>query len=48
MKCGKIMALCAFLFIAGCAGAKDDIRAICDDPLTEPVARLCEEYLNDG
>lgn len=34
-----------FFFVAGCAGAKDDIRAICADPLTAPVERLCEEYV---
>lgn len=33
------------LFVASCAGAKDDIRAICDDPLTTSVERLCEEYV---
>ena len=41
----KRFVVVAALFVAACAGAKDDIRAICDDPLTTSVERLCEEYV---
>ena len=46
MKCVKIMAVMMF-FIAGCSGTKDDIRAMCADPLTAAAERFCEEYLRD-